>query len=222
MTYALRVFFLIFKRHIKIVIKNKITIISYVLLYVLSMYTLGLCNSYMNLDAHMNFEYKSSFRLFFIVFITTTSVKEILINDYKKEILHQFLLTPYGLEGVITAKIAGHASIYSLILPTIILFEKYLGDEHFYIMEILTNILIIFIIVSNATLASSFMLGSSVKLGQIAISLMVNIPIILLGSIWNHNPSYQNLMILIGMLLITLSIAIITSCHLVKIAIEEG
>ena len=88
--------------------------------------------------------------------------------------------------------------------------------------DLLLKFIIIFNIVINSIFASAFLLSHKHKISQILISMIINLPTIIIYVICYKYKELYYLVLLVAMFLISFSVSMLLSSHIIKISIEES
>ncbi|WP_236870207.1 hypothetical protein [Candidatus Bandiella numerosa] len=162
--------------------------------------------------------------ILFIIYSITLSSDLIIVEDHKKGLFEQFLLTGVILEFFLLGKIIASFVMYGLLyVPIMIIMDffiySYRADNVAYLL--LVKLLIVFNITINALVSSSFLLSFKKRISQILISVFINIPTIIISSLcYISNDQFYSLL-LISIFLLTTPLFILLSSYVIKISIEE-
>jgi ABC-type transport system involved in cytochrome c biogenesis permease component len=162
--------------------------------------------------------------ILFIIYSITLSSDLIIVEDYKKGLFEQFLLTGVILEFFLLAKVIASFVMYGLLyVPAMIIMDFFIysdrADNIAYLL--LVKLLIVFNITINALMSSSFLLSFKKRISQILISVFINIPTIIISSLcYISNYQFYSLL-LISIFLLTTPLFILLSSYVIKISIEE-
>ncbi len=214
-----KVFLAILCRQLSIFIKNKAFIISSIFLFLSSITILRFLQG-----SSINAETFKIIEILFIIYSITLSSDLIIVEDHKKGLFEQFLLTGVILEFFLLGKIIASFVMYGLLyVPIMIIMDffiySYRADNVAYLL--LVKLLIVFNITINALVSSSFLLSFKKRISQILISVFINIPTIIISSLcYISNDQFYSLL-LISIFLLTTPLFILLSSYVIKISIEE-
>ncbi|MFQ3307191.1 MAG: ABC-type transport system involved in cytochrome c biogenesis permease component [Candidatus Midichloriaceae bacterium] len=216
---AISVFSSVFFRQIRLALSNKANILNSLFLFLLSLMIINFIISDKNIDVFRVFE------ILFIIYSVILSIDTVLVEDYKKGVLEQFLLSGVALEIFLLSKIVSSIIIYTILyIP--ILFCVEIIEKGFSFQnqgyDLLLKFIIIFNIVINSIFASAFLLSHKHKISQILISMIINLPTIIIYVICYKYKELYYLVLLVAMFLISFSVSMLLSSHIIKISIEES
>lgn len=210
------VFLQILKYHILMAWNNKAKVLHSILFFIVAIIAFRIAVGFENIANSVLIAVVTISLLFSLVL----SCETLIINDYQQGFLEQYLLTGVELELIILAKWLAHVIIsvisFIIILPPVFyLLSSQLGCS-------ITSVLAIFLMIANVVLVllfcSALILGYNKNLLLSIISLLFNLPAIILTNICiNGNPVY--LWILFALLLFNLPIFIISCTMAIRIAI---
>jgi ABC-type transport system involved in cytochrome c biogenesis permease component len=214
-----KVFLAILCRQLSIFIKNKAFIISSIFLFLSSIAILRFLQG-----SSINAETFKIIEILFIIYSITLSSDLIIVEDYKKGLFEQFLLTGVILEFFLLGKIVASFVMYGLLyVPIMIIMDffiySYRADNVAYLL--LVKLLIVFNITINALVSSSFLLSFKKRISQILISVFINIPTIIISSLCYISDDQFYSLLLISIFLLTTPLFILLSSYVIKISIEE-
>ncbi len=214
-----KVFLAILFRQWSIFIKNKAFIIISIFLFLSSIAILRFLQG-----SSISAETFKIIEILFIIYSITLSSDLIIVEDYKKGLFEQFLLTGVILEFFLLAKVIASFVMYGLLyVPAMIIMDFFIyshrADNIAYLL--LVKLLIVFNITINALMSSSFLLSFKKRISQILISVFINIPTIIISSLcYISNYQFYSLL-LISIFLLTTPLFILLSSYVIKISIEE-
>jgi hypothetical protein len=215
-----KVFLLIFFRQLKIFFENKHLVFTSIFLFISSLCILKFLQG-----NFINFETFKVIEILLIIYSINLSSKLILLNDYKKELFEQFILTGIILEYFIISKIIASIVFYAVLYTILtILFDLMsYGLNNYNILQlILIKIFTVINIVVNSIFSSSFLLSFEKKVSQILISIFVNIPTIIISVLCYVSNDWVHILLLGAVFCLTIAITIIVSSYLIKISIEDS
>ena len=211
---------LIFFRQLKIFFENKYVVFTSIFLFISSICILRFLQGGL-----INFETFKVIEILLIIYSINLSLELVLINDYKKGLFEQFILTGIILEYFVTSKIIASILFYTALYTSLtILFDlmSYGLNNYDVLHLILIKIFTVINIVINSILSSSFFLSFQKKVSQILISIFINIPIIILSILCYISNDWLHILLLMAVFCLTIAITIIVSSYLIKISIEDN
>ena len=153
--------------------------------------------------------------LVFLLFSLTLSFDALLIADYKKKILEQFLLVGINLDVVLLAKFFGHILFVGIPFIFAILFFNYLITDE--ILNI-TKVFLLLVFITNVLIANLFSSALCLTPNQGILSILFMMPLIIpnmiFGALSFSDTSY--IKILIGIFLTELPIFLLASAAVIK------
>ena len=214
------VFLPVFWRQLRIFISNKVLIITSTFLFVSSLLILSFMSG-----GKISIATFKTFEILLIIYSITLSSDLVIINDYRKGVFEQFILSGAVLEYFVLAKILASLSIYLLLYLPVLMLDEYIIsdftiDDFFYRLSL--KLLIISNVTINSILSSSFLLSHKKKISQILISIFTNIPIFIVSVICYKSSSIHYLLILTAIFLINISLWVLATSYLIKVSIEES
>lgn len=214
------VFLPVFWRQVGIFISNKVLIITSIFLFVSSLLILSFMSG-----GKISIATFKTFEILLIIYSITLSSDLVIINDYRKGVFEQFILSGAVLEYFVLAKILASLSIYLLLYLPVLMLDEYIIsdftiDDFFYRLSL--KLLIISNVTINSILSSSFLLSHKKKISQILISIFTNIPIFIVSVICYKSSSIHYLLILTAIFLINISLSVLATSYLIKVSIEES
>jgi len=214
-----KVFISVLYRQLNIFVKNKALIISGIFLFISSISILKFLEG-----NNINTETFKIIEILLIIYSITLSSDLIIVEDYKKGLFEQFLLTGVLLEFFLLAKITASFIAYAMLYVPVMAVIDFLTDSYkIYDITylVLIKILIIFNITINSVMSSSFLLSFKKRTSQILISIFINIPTIVISSLCYVSNNLFYSLLLISILLLTLPLSVLLSSYIIKISIEE-
>jgi hypothetical protein len=214
------VFYSVFWRQLASFIANKILIITSIFLFVASF----LIFSFMS-EGALNIRMLKILEILLIIYSITLSSDLVIVEDYKKGVFEQFILSGVVLEYFVLAKTLATLCAYLMLyLPVLISLELIISGSiiHNFWYTLSLKALILSNITINALLSSSFLLSHKKRISQILISILINIPVFIISTICYKSADLYHLMILIAIFLINISLSIVVSSYLIKTSIEES
>ena len=214
-----KVFLSVLYRQLNIFVKNKALIITGIFLFISSISILKFLQG-----SNINAETFKIIEILFIIYSITLSSDLIIVEDYKKGLFEQFLLTGVILEFFLLAKIAASFIAYAMLyVPVMVIIDFLTGSHKVYDITylVLIKILVIFNITINSVISSSFLLSFKKRTSQILISIFINIPTIVISSLCYVSNNLFYSLLLISILLLTLPLSVLLSSYIIKISIEE-
>ena len=214
-----KVFISVLYRQLHIFVKNKALIISGIFLFISSISILKFLEG-----NNINTETFKIIEILLIIYSITLSSDLIIVEDYKKGLFEQFLLTGVLLEFFLLAKITASFITYAMLYVPVMAVIDFLTDSYkIYDITylVLIKILIIFNITINSVMSSSFLLSFKKRTSQILISIFINIPTIVISSLCYVSNNLFYSLLLISILLLTLPLSVLLSSYIIKISIEE-
>ena len=214
-----KVFLSVLYRQLNIFVKNKALIITGIFLFISSISILKFLQG-----GNINAETFKIIEILFIIYSITLSSDLIIVEDYKKGLFEQFLLTGVILEYFLLAKITASFIAYDMLYVPVMVVIDFLTDSYkVYDITylVLIKILIIFNITINSVMSSSFLLSFKKRTSQILISIFINIPTIVISSLCYVSSTLFYFLLLISIFLLTLPLSVLLSSYIIKISIEE-
>jgi hypothetical protein len=213
----------VFLRQIRVFAANKLLIFTNIFLFVLSLIVIKFI-----LGDAVGEDVTKMLEILFVIYSIMLSTDLIIIKDYKHGVFEQFILSGVLLEYFILAKLLAALVVYIATYTPVLMIVNMLNCKTFALnnsnvcYEVILKILIISNVTITVILSSSFMLSQQKKLSQISLSLLISIPMFILYAICYKSSNMYCLILLLAALLLNLTLAILASSYLIKVATEES